>query len=187
MARVSSERQIRIGEILFLIAGVGAGLAQAKVVLIDIGGYSAKDFSRSWSLWFCLAYACVLGAAMTTSVLLVVDRIRTGYRWKTGALAWFWMGCLAWLSAAFLATDHLFSLFFSEAPVFKGRILSELGIESLGAGLHFGGVILFVACLASGRTVRQWWRGRGWWPEWTGVWLLIVMSIGGFALWLLEA
>ena len=167
----SATRQIAIWEIMVLVAGAAAGLGWVKVALKDFEGSGIKLNFREWWAWLILVYACVLGMTMAISGMLVVDRFRTGYRWRAGAMAWFVIGCLAWLLAALTAVDHLF--------LGPDPILLEFSLEGLTGGLHVGGILLFLTFLASGRAVRRWWRAAGWWPEWTGMWLLALMSIGG--------
>lgn len=169
----STRRQIAIWEIMVLIAGAAVGLAVAKITLTELDGTAVKVDFRQWWAWLLLAYAVVLGMTMAMSGMLVVDRFRTGYRWRAGAMAWFAIGCVAWLYAAFTVADIIF---FKQNPVLIG-----FRLELLTGGLHVGGIVLFLTYIASGRAVRHWWRGGGWWPEWTGMWLLGLASIGGTA------
>ena len=173
MVTPSSRRQIALWEIMVLVAGAAAGLGLARVGLRDVGVSDSELDYHEWWLWVFLIYASLLGMTMTVTPLLLLDRIRTGYRWKAGVMAWFAMGCLAWLQATLLAVDHL---------VIGKPVLLEVSVELFTGGIFLGGVILFFTYLASGRAVRGWWCGRGWWPEWTGMWLLGFASIGGLAV-----
>jgi hypothetical protein len=173
MRDIRRQRQIALWEVLFLVFGAAAGLGVTKVILDDLSTDNIHLDLGHWIGWVCVAYAVLMGISMAVSAMLVVHRIRTGYRWRAGAMAWFAVGCAGWTYSAAVAGNHLI------LGTNDGFFLIDYVLELLTCGLHVGGIIFFITCLASGRSVRGWWMARGWWPEWSGLWLLGLISIGG--------
>src|SRR5262245_32161013 len=107
MRDIRRQRQIALWEVLVLVFGAATGLGVTKVVLDDFSTDNIQLDLRHWFGWVCITYAVLMGVAMAVSGMLVVHRIRTGYRWKTGAMAWFAVGCAGWIYSAAVAADHL--------------------------------------------------------------------------------
>ncbi len=135
------------------------------------------EFSGSSVADNCLfAAVAVLGGISLAGVpIVIIDRIRTGRNWRSGALLWFAVGMTAWSLAPAVtfvrlkvSSDHSIA-----GPCFV-YALPLMGLFSLAT--------IFIG----GRPVRRWWTCRGWWPEWFGMWMLVGWAgVGSYVLFLI--
>jgi hypothetical protein len=134
-----------------------------------------------WHAWAFAFYSCLSGLNMGALILLVVDRLKTRRPWRVGAIMLFTMGMASWLW-----TTHVAREFIRPDRSF-GSIDQYLWhlVSSGDRALPLISLLLLIACLVGGRT-RNWWRCRGWWGEWLGMWVLTLWSIPAVALFLAE-
>lgn len=163
MHSLRPKNQITIAESMVLIAGAALGL-----FLLRIEHPSLRDLPiTSWWLWLLATQAVLGGSTMMGTVLMLVARFRGRRRWGLGAFAWFSSGICLWLGAILevwgrLAQSGLVPGTYAEAFRFSQPVLS---------------FCLLPGCFLGARRVPKWWALQGWWPEWMGMWSLLLWSV----------
>jgi hypothetical protein len=155
---------------MILIAGVSFGLWLFQDELKFSQLFTAPDDDQ----WLVVAVSIFTGVSLAGTPLIIIDRIRSGRRWRSGALHWVAIGLAAWSLVPALSLERLKLVSGSAAA--KACIVYSLPLM---------GLFLLLATIIGGRPVSGWLNCRGWWPEWLGMWILIGWAaIGCYVLFL---
>ena len=161
-----------------LVGGAAVGLG-----LLPLGsrtGAIGPD-GPPWQAVVIVSYGALSGVTMAAFVLLILDRIRSRRTWGPAAVSLFVAGLTAWLFLPMVAATWVQqSNAFEPFRLFLHLIMAhQPGAYAFEAFYHFWPIAcasLLVACILSGQAPR-WWRLRGWWAEWLGMWVLVAWSV----------
>ncbi len=138
-----------------------------------------------------VTWAIVAIASLPISAMLVVQRFSRRRFCGPGGLAWASIGIVLWLHLAVLLADVV--LYGSNYPYYNSaslisfwevvlgpffmRDLIEELIETQIMLAPLGLSLVFLIC---GRSTERWWKREGDWPEWSGMWLLLLVAVESF-------
>jgi hypothetical protein len=164
----SNDQPLGILEMMCFIAGIAYCLWLFGDELKDLPSTEVGDWVVFWT-------TLLAGASLAAVPLLAVDRwCRRRRRWRSGALLWFGVGLAAWgLAPACTIVRIVKLLDVKDVPY------GSSGPACFLYCLPLMGLFLLLACGVGGRPQRQWWRCRGPWPEWLGMWMLAGWSLAG--------
>jgi hypothetical protein len=136
--------------------------------------------------------AIVAVASLPISAMLIVQRFSRGRCCGPGGLAWASIGIVLWLHLAVPLADLVchgsdYSSYFNTmslvefwvvlfGPLFLENVLEEL-FETQIMLAPLGLSLAFLLC---GRSTESWWRCRGEWVEWSGMWMLLLIAVESF-------
>jgi hypothetical protein len=153
----SSRTPLTILDAMVLIAGIAFGL-----------WLFGNEFSQAGQeKWFILVVSVLGGLSLAGTPRILMDRLRGGRRWRSGALNWFAVGLACWALVPALVTLRLVGSKPSVAPTCFVYSLPLMGL------------FLLLATFIGGRPISRWWACRGWWPEWFGMWILVAWAGAG--------
>lgn len=167
MHRAGSSEQLTIRDAMILIAGVAAGLWMFQHQI----RYDQLFADPAGEAWLVTAVSLLGGASTAAVPLLLIDRIRTGRRWRSSALCWLAVGLGSWSFVPALVVIRL------------KLARHEAAVACYAYTLPLMGLFLFTALVLGGHPPPRWWACRGRWPEWLGMWILVGWSAaGGYVL-----
>jgi hypothetical protein len=172
--------RLSLGQLMILVAGAALGLG-----LLPLGAATHLPVvgpnGISWQGLLIGSYGTLSGVTMAAFVLMVAGRLRARRTWGPAAVSLFVAGLTAWLFLPMVATTwvQVSGKFEPFALLLRINLAHPMGSYALEAFYHFWPVAclaMFVGCALSGQ-VSGWWKLRGWWAEWLGMWVLAAWAL----------
>ncbi len=164
MPNAAPRQPLTILDAMLLIAGVALGLW----LFLDEIDFRSLFVEPDDEEWLVTMVSLLAGASLAAGPLMLVHKLRSRLRWRTGAFLWFGLSVACWGLAPAIAMARL-------------KIVPDEGMAGpcFIYTIPLMGLFVFVSCLVGGRPVAGWWSCRGSWPEWLGMWFVVAWAATG--------